>query len=151
MISFTNRNSIARRTMLVAMLAAGSCALWAQAVQPDQPSGPPAGHMDHRRPNAEWELARLTEALSLTPDQQTQVKALLQQRHEKMEALRASGTRPTHEQMMGVRKDTDAKISALLNDEQKAKFASVQQQIEHDRGGNRNGGSAPPPPPPPSA
>ncbi|MGA2217994.1 MAG: hypothetical protein ABSG51_07900 [Terracidiphilus sp.] len=140
---------MARRTLLVAMLVAGSCALWAQAGQSDQPSSPPAGQMEHRRPNAEWELARLTDALSLTPDQQSQVKALLQQRHEKMQALRADGTRPTREQMMGVRKETDAKISALLTDEQKAKFAAVRQQMEHDRGGNGHG--TPPPPPPPSA
>jgi len=135
--------------MLVAMLAAGSCALWAQSGQLDQPSGPPARQMDHRRPDAQWELARLTQALALTPDQQTQIKALLQQRHENMQALHANGARPTREQMMGVRKDTDAKISALLTDEQKGKFAAAQQHIEHDRGGNGQG--TPPPPPPPSA
>jgi Spy/CpxP family protein refolding chaperone len=67
-----------------------------------------------------------------------------------MEALRASGTQPTREQMMAVRKDSDAKISALLNDDQKAKFAALQQQrMEHRRGGG--GGDATPPPLPPSA
>jgi Spy/CpxP family protein refolding chaperone len=105
--------------------------------------------MGQHRPDAEWELARLTQALSLTPDQQTQVKALLQQRHENMKALRANGTHPTREHMMGVRKDTDAKISALLTNEQKAKFAAVQQQLEHDHSGNDH--RTPPPPPPPSA
>jgi Spy/CpxP family protein refolding chaperone len=105
--------------------------------------------MGQRGPDTERELAQLTEALSLTPDQQTQVKAILKERHEKVEAMRASGTQPTREQLVTVRKDTDTKISALLNDDQKAKFAIVQQQrSSRHRGG---GGGATPPPPPPSA
>jgi Spy/CpxP family protein refolding chaperone len=103
--------------------------------------------MGHRGPNAERELlGQLTQTLSLTPDQQTQVKALLQERRGKMEALRSSGTQPTREQMEGIRKDIDAKISALLNDDQKAKFAAWQQQRMQNRRGP--GGDAPSPPPP---
>jgi Spy/CpxP family protein refolding chaperone len=144
MIKFGNGNFAARPALLLAgVLLAGSCAVWAQ----DEPqTGPPAGEMRHRGPNAERELGQLTQTLSLTPDQQTQVKALLQERQGKMEALRSSGTQPTREQMEGIRKDTDAKISALLNDDQKAKFAAWQQQrMQHRRG---PGGDAPPPPPP---
>jgi Spy/CpxP family protein refolding chaperone len=48
--------------------------------------------------------------------------------------------------MEGIRKDTDAKINALLTDDQKAKFADWQKQrMEHRRG---PGGDGPPPPPP---
>jgi Spy/CpxP family protein refolding chaperone len=154
-LSFTKRNSLSARTLLLAtILAAGSCALWAQAVwaQSDQPpsqtGGPPPGQMGQRGPNAERELAQLTEALALTPDQQTQVKTILKERREKMEALRASGAQPTREQMMAARKDTDGKISALLNDDQKTKFANWQQQRMERR---RGGGDATPPPPPPGA
>ena len=144
MIKFGKGNFAARPALLLAgILLAGSCALYAQ----DEPqSGPPAGGMGRRGPNAERELGQLTQALSLTPDQQTQVKALLQERRGKMEALRSSGTQPTREQTEGIRKDTDDKISALLNDDQKAKFAALQQQRMQNRRGP--GGDAPPPPPP---
>lgn len=151
MIAFSKRKSLSGRTLLfAAVLAASSCALWAQSNQPgDQPpSGPPAGQMGQRGPNADRELAQLTEALALTPDQQTQVKAILKERREKMEALRSSGAQPTREQMMGLRKDTDTRISALLNDDQKAKFAAWQQQRMERR---RGGGDVPPPPPPTGA
>src|ERR1700677_2647216 len=126
MIKFGKGNFAARPALLLAdILLAGSCALYAQA---DTQAGPPVGGMGHRGPNADRALGQLTQALSLTPDQQTQVKALLEQRRGKMEALRSSGTQPTREQMEGIRKDTDDKISALLNDDQKAKFAALQQQ-----------------------
>jgi len=148
MIKLSKANSLSARALLFAtILAACSCALWAQS---DQPPGPPQGQMHGRGPNAERELGQLTEALSLSPDQQTQVKALLQERRGKMEALHANGAQPTREQMEGIRKDTDTKISALLNDDQKTKFAAWQKQrMEHRRGGE--GGEAAPPPPPPSA
>ncbi len=149
MISFGKRNPLSARPLLLAsILAAGSSALWAQS---DQPPSPPPGQMGQRGPNAERELAQLTEALSLTPDQQTQVKTILKERREKMEALRASGTQPTREQMVTVRKDADTKISALLNDDQKAKFAILQQQRSSRRRGGGSGDATPPPPPPPSA
>jgi Spy/CpxP family protein refolding chaperone len=146
MIEFTNAYFLARRTLLLAsLLVAGSCALWAQA---DNPSGPPAGEMRHRGPDGERELAQLTQVLSLSGDQQTQVKAILAERRQKMEALHSGEAQPTREQMESVRKDSDAKISALLNDDQKAKFTAWQQQrMERRRG--PGGDQAPTPPPAP--
>ena len=151
MITISSTNSFARRAVLAAVLLAGSCALWAQADQPPAPpTGPPQGEMRGRGPDTERELGQLTYHLSLTPDQQTQVKALLQERRGKMEALRSGGTPPTREQMMTIRKDTDTKISALLNEDQKTKFAALQQErMEHRRGPGGPGGDQPPPPPPP--
>jgi Spy/CpxP family protein refolding chaperone len=150
MISVSSTNSFARRAVLAAVLLAGSCALWAQADQPPAPpTGPPQGEMRGRGPNAERELGQLTQTLTLTPDQQTQVKALLQERRGKMEALRSSGNPPSREQMQAIRKDTDAKISALLNEDQKTKFAAWQQQrMQGRRGPGGPGGEQPPPPPP---
>jgi Spy/CpxP family protein refolding chaperone len=141
MMKFAKQYLLARRTLLMAaVLATSSCALWAQSEQP-------GGEM-RRGPNIERELGQLTQALTLTADQQTQVKALLEQRRGKMEALRAGEAQPTREQMEGIRKDTDSKITALLNDDQKTKFAAWQQQrMERRRGGG--GDAAPPPPPPP--
>jgi Spy/CpxP family protein refolding chaperone len=136
----------ARRTLLAGVLAVSCCALWAQN------DAPPAGEMGRRGGNPERELQRLTQVLSLTPDQQTQVKGLLAERRQKMEELRknadASGqaTPPSREQAEAIRNDTDTKISALLNNDQKGKFAALQQERKA-RMQQRQGGDAPPPPP----
>jgi Spy/CpxP family protein refolding chaperone len=149
MISVTKPDFKSVRILLLAIfVAAGCCALRAQS---DQPLSPQPGQMGQPAPNAERELAQLTEALSLTPDQQTQIKAILRERQEKVEALRASGIQPTREQLVAVRKDTDTKISALLNDDQKAKFAVFQKQRSSRRRGGGGDGTSPSPTPPPSA
>ena len=119
----------ARRTLLLAgVLAVSSCALWAQN------DAPPAGQMHGRGGNPERELQMLSERLSLTAEQQTQVKALLAERRQKVEELRKSsagtdaatqGAPPNRAQMEAIRNDTDAKITALLNDDQKAKFNTM--------------------------
>jgi Spy/CpxP family protein refolding chaperone len=49
--------------------------------------------------------------------------------------------------MEAIRNDTDTKISALLNDDQKAKFAAWQAQRKA-RMERREGTGGPPPPPP---
>jgi Spy/CpxP family protein refolding chaperone len=139
----------ARRGLLMAAILAASCgALYAQN------DAPPAGPM-HQRGNPEREAERLTRVLSLTPDQQTQVKSLLAEQRQKVEALRNSApsadaanqaTPPRHQQMEAIRNDTDTKITALLNDDQKTKFAAWQQQrkerMEQRQG---PGGEAAPP------
>jgi len=134
---------------LVAIPLAGSTALWAQNDAP--PAGP-----GHQRGGPERELEHLTQMLSLNADQQTQVKALLTEQRQKMEALRNGGSNadassqgapPRREQMESIRNDTDTKITALLNDDQKTKFAQWQAQRKA-RMEQRQGGGNPPPPQP---
>ncbi len=57
----------------------------------------------------------MSEALGLTPEQKTQIEAIKKENHEKSKAL--------HE-------ETQTKIKALLNDEQKAKFDAVKCGVE---------------------
>ena len=140
-----------RRGLLFAGILFATCgALWAQN------DAPPAGQM-HGRGNPERELQQLTQTLSLTPDQQTQVKSLLAERRQKMEELRktSAGTDaapqgpPPRQQMEAIRNDTDTKINALLNDDQKPKFAAWQQRrMQGRRGPGGPGGDQAPPPPP---
>jgi Spy/CpxP family protein refolding chaperone len=117
--------------------------------------------MRQRGPGIERELRQLTQVLTLTEEQQTQVKELLTARRQQMEALRKPSAtndatsetqQPTREQVEAIREATDTKISALLNDEQKAKFAAWQQQrkqmMERHRG---QPDSQAPPANPPSA
>ena len=139
MIQFGNGKLPVWRALLMAgILVAGCCAFNVPANAQAQ------GGMGQRGGNVEQQLSELTQALTLTVDQQAQVKALLEARRAKMEALRAGGEQPSREQMMAVRQDTNDKIRALLNDDQKAKFTAWQQQHRHGPGG----GEAPAPQPP---
>jgi periplasmic protein CpxP/Spy len=152
-MKFGIRSSLASQVLLMAgLLTVTSGALWAQADAPPA-DGPPPGRMG-RGFNPERQLQMLTRVLSLTTEQQVQVKTVLTEQSQKMEELRKSSSTtdasaqsgpPNREQMEAIRNDTDSKIAALLNDDQKTKFAAWQQQrkerMEHHEGN-------PPPPPP---
>jgi len=129
-----------RALLMAGILVAGCCAFNVPANAQAQ------GGMGQRGGNVEQQLSELTQALTLTVDQQAQVKALLEARRAKMEALRAGGEQPSREQMMAARQETNDKIRALLNDDQKIKFAAWEQQRMQRRG---QGGGAPPAAQPP--
>ena len=141
-----------RRGLLIAGILAATCsALWAQN------DAPPTGQMGRRGGNPERELQQLTERLQLTTDQQAQVKTLLAERRQKVEELRKSSSGgdasaqaapPSREQMVAIRNDTDTKISALLNEDQKAKFAAWRQERRARMEQRQGAGGNPPPPPP---
>lgn len=137
---------LARRTLLFAgVLLVSCCTLSAQDTPPA--GGPPPGQMQGRGGmDPDRQLQMLTERLSLTSDQQAQVKTILAEQHQKMQALRESGGPPDRAQMRAIREDSDGKINALLNGDQKAKFAEWQKERSARMG---NGGAPPPPPPPP--
>jgi len=97
--------------------------------------------------NPERQLQMLTERLSLTADQQTQVKALLADQRQKMQVLRESnsGAPPDRQQMEGIRNETDTKINALLNDDQRPSLRSGKRSAT--RAWRQQGPDQPPPPP----
>ena len=146
-----------RRGLLIAGILAATCsALWAQNNSQSDP--PPARQMRHRGGNPERQLQHLTRILSLTQDQKAQVRVLLAERTQKMVEVRRPSSAgdtaspaapPSREQMEAIRNDTDTKISALLNEDQKAKFAAWQLErkarMEQRQG---PGGDHPQPPPP---
>jgi Spy/CpxP family protein refolding chaperone len=92
-------------------------------------------------PNAEQRLDRLAILLDLTDAQKAQVKAVLDAQHAKMkaqfEADRASGTRPTFEQMKANREQLKAEtlqqLSSVLTASQLKKF-QVLLEDEHGPG-----------------
>ena len=86
-------------------------------------------------------VTHLTEALSLSPEQTTEVRSILTSNQEKMMALRESTTdrRELRQQMMQSLRETDTQIEALLDDGQKAKYAEIKQKERRRRGG-RSGG-----------
>ena len=116
--------------------------------------GGPGGHRGHGDP-AQMEQRRLdmmTKHLNLTPDQVTQVKAIMDDSHTQMTALRnsdASATGgptggPTQDQrakMALIRQTEQTKIRTVLTDDQKSKFDAMQAQAREHR---HNDGPPPP-------
>ncbi|HTV14314.1 MAG TPA: hypothetical protein VME68_06340 [Acidobacteriaceae bacterium] len=138
-------------TALAGMLAIGAAsAAFAQdntsQPQAEQGQGQWGGHgrgmMDPDR-----QLEHMTKQLNLTADQQTQIKPILVDRQQKMQALwqnQSLSREDRRSQMMAIRQDSETKINAVLNDDQKQKYQAMQEHMH--RGGPGGGGENGPPP-----
>ncbi|MDR3727346.1 MAG: Spy/CpxP family protein refolding chaperone [Terracidiphilus sp.] len=176
MIENTCGHLPARRVLwLACVLAASCCVLQAQ---PDgqggpPPDGPPPGEMRQQShgPSVERELKQLTQLLTLTTAQQTQVKVILTDQNQQIEALfnqskpvlqngksstdtaNSDDQRPDWEAMRkmrtavkAIREDANAKIAETLTDDQKNKFAAWEKKGQ--KASARQEGEDMPPPPP---
>ena len=116
----------------------------AQAPNPQKAAAREAQRMD-----------RLATLLDLNDGQKAQVQTVLQEEHAKMQQLfeqaKASGTRPTPDQMRAnheqMKAETLQKLSTVLTELQLKKFQIIEEG-HHQRGFRRPHG---PPPPPPSS
>lgn len=105
--------------------------------QSDMQGPPPHGGRGHM-PSPEQRLEHLQHALKLTPDQATQVKALLEAERSQADALHANtALAPVdrRSQMMTNRQDTTAKIRALLTPDQVTKFDAMETRMREHRQG----------------
>ncbi len=128
----------------------GANAAFAQDTPPPPPmqdqAGPPHGGRGMRM-DPDQQLAHLTSALNLTTDQQSQIKPLLVDRQQKMQALMQNESLSQEDrraQMRTISQGTNNSIKAILTDEQKQKFDTMQQNMR--RNGPGGGPGAPPPP-----
>jgi hypothetical protein len=99
------------------------------------------------RMDPDRQLEHMTRALGLSADQQNQIKPLLVERQQKMEALfqdQSAAGQNRHAKMQSIRQDAQSKIEAVLNDQQKQKFEAMQERM-HDRGRGGPEGAAPQP------
>ena len=109
-------------------------------------AGPPNGGRGGAGQRQEHQLEYLTKQLSLTLDQVTQVKAIDDDSRKQAMALHEDSSvapKDKRAKMMEIHKAAQAKIRALLTEEQKAKFDAIQARRE-----NRGGGPSGPIPPP---
>jgi protein CpxP len=99
----------------------------------------------HTPQSIDQELARLTKDLELTPEQQKQVRPLLQKHHDRIQALLDKNPTASRQQLgpqiHAISDDTHHEIHALLTDHQK-ELEKAMQQREHK--GEENRRSAPP-------
>ena len=142
------------RSKVVAMTLSGILALGAtsaiyaqQADAPQQQQQQQQGHM-----NPDAQLQHMTRMLDLTPDQQSQIKPILEARQQQMQALfqnQSLSRDDRRSQAQQIRTDTHAKIEAVLNDQQKQKFQAMQDRMQermHNRQGAGGNSSTPPQP-----
>jgi hypothetical protein len=110
-----------------------------------QPSAREQLQQVHTPQSIDQELDRLTEDLELTLEQQHQVRPLLEEHHDKIQALLDKNPNVSRQelgpQIHAISDQTHNEIHALLNDHQK-ELEKAMQQREHD--GKENGHPAPP-------
>jgi hypothetical protein len=99
----------------------------------------------HTPQSIDQELARLTKDLELTPQQQQQVRPLLDEHHDKIQALLDKNPTASRQQLgsqiHAISDETHGEIHALLTDYQQ-KLEKAMQQREHN--GEENRRSVPP-------
>ncbi len=120
------------------------------AAPPPPPSGqagPPQAYGGPRRGGPDRRAEMLQKQLDLTPEQTTQVKALMEAEHTKMEALHSNTSLSPEEmrtQSMAIHGESDTELRALLTPDQVTKLDAMQARMRE----RRQNGNAPPPPPP---
>jgi len=127
----------------VALLAMCTAAL---AAVPAMAQG---GGGQGRGMNTQAQLDRMTTELSLSADQQTAIKAILDQNMKDMMAMRQDTSLSDDDRMAkqrAMREAQTVKIKAVLTDDQKTKYDAMM-AAQRQRG---PGAGGPPPPPPPS-
>jgi periplasmic protein CpxP/Spy len=89
----------------------------------------------HTPQSIDQELARLTKDLELTPEQQQQVRPLLQEHHDKIQVLLDKNPNASRQelgpQIHAISDETHREIHALLTDRQKGLEKAMQQREDN--------------------
>jgi predicted HTH transcriptional regulator len=128
------------------MLIFGIAALAvAQENGAQQPSAREQLQHIHTPQSIDQKLASLTKDLELTSEQQRQVRPLLQEHHDKIQALLDKNPKASRQelgpQIHAISNETHRQIHALLTDHQKELEKAM---VHHEYNGEENRRSAPP-------
>ena len=119
------------------------------AQQPTTQAAPPAGGEMRHSMDPEKQLKHLSKRLSLSADQQNQIRPILVDRQQQMQTLRQDQSLSARDRMAkakSVRDDSSAKLEAVLNDQQKQQFEQLQQHMRDRNHQHRGAQEAPPAP-----
>jgi len=114
-------------------------------------NGPQQGQWrdGHRRfMDPDRQLQHLTKTLNLSADQQSQIKPILVDRQQKMQALwqdQSLSRQDRRSKAMAIRQDSTTKLEAALSDQQKQQFEALQAKMQ-ERRQHRMGGENQAPP-----
>ncbi len=121
------------------MLALGAQAALSAQEQAPATSDPQQGQWGHGQRhmmNPDRQLAHLTKTLNLSADQQSQIKPLLVDRQQKMQALWQNQSLSREDRLskaQAIRQDARTKLEATLNDQQKQQFEALQAKMQERR------------------
>jgi hypothetical protein len=139
------RNQTFTLAYAVALMLGMAGGAAAQDDRGQQPSARQQLQHIHTPQSIDQELAHLTKDLELTPEQQQQVRPLLQEHHDKIQALMDTNPKASRQelstQIHAISDETHREIHALLTDHQK-ELEKAMRQREHN--GRENRRSAPP-------
>lgn len=99
-------------------------------------------------PSPDDVVQRLGEKLNLSDDQKAQIKPIIADRQQKMQALRSDTSmrrRQKARQMKSIFEESDKKIKAILTPDQQKQYAELEQQMKErrqERRQNRSGGDS---------
>ena len=134
------RNRPSTLTYGVMLLLGIAGAAIAQDNGAQQPSARQQLQHIHTPQAMDQELAHLTKDLELTSQQQQQVRSLLEEHHDRIQALLNKNPTASRQelgpQIHAISDETHGKIHALLTDHQK-ELEKAMQQREHNGGENR--------------
>jgi len=127
------------------MLMLGMAALAVAQDGGQQPSAREQLQHIHTPESIDQKLASLTKDLELTPEQQRQVRPLLQEHHDRIQVVLDKNPKASRQelgpQIHAISDETHHKIHALLTDHQKELESAMVQREHH---GEENRRSAPP-------
>jgi periplasmic protein CpxP/Spy len=139
--------------VLGALLSVGAVFASAQAAPTDQPSNQAQGTQGQGRSrrgmSPDKQVAALTKKLNLTPDQASQIKPILQDRAQQMQAMRADTSLAPADRRAKTKSlmdDSNSKIEAVLNDQQKQQYQQMLAERQAKRGSRKpaaSGATAP--------
>jgi len=159
MATQTEKNFV-RAAVLVcgALLTVLPAVAQTQCAPPPPPAAAAGGGGGKAGHAAGKEVKELKEQLNLTPDQVKTIKAAMEEQMEKVKAAREDTTmdpKAKRKAAMAAMADGNAKIKAVLTDDQKPKYDAWVAQRREEMKARHGGagappadGSAPPPPPP---
>ena len=112
---------------------------------PPPEQGPGGGHRGMMDPAQQ--LAGMTKRYNLSADQQDKVKPILLFQQHQMQALRGNSLLSGEDRMakmQSIRSDSNTKIKAVLNDDQKKQFEQDQLRMQQQGQGDGSKGGTPP-------
>jgi hypothetical protein len=122
-------------TYRVMLTFAMACFTLAQDDMGQQPSARQQLQHIHTPRSIDQELVRLTERLELTPEQQQQVRPMLEQHHDRIQALLDESPTASRQQLgpqiHAISDETHREIHVLLSAHQKQLEKALQQREHH--------------------
>ncbi|HEX5236275.1 MAG TPA: hypothetical protein VFW25_13195 [Silvibacterium sp.] len=106
---------------------------------------PPQGKVERgHQLNPDQDMKHLTKHLKLTQDEQSQIQPIVQDRDQQLNQLWQDSSMSRTDRRaksQEIRDTSDSKINAILNDEQKKKYSSMEMRQHHSRSVESSGGA----------